>query len=222
VTLTSATVSGGTGSITVNANGTQGDVDLGDLQAKSVTVNAAGALGTVDVDVTAETATVTGSELKVNTIDVTASKSATVTGGIAEDVITVTGNADAGAKAIFTLTGGLGADEFVITSGSGATVVSITDFALGSDDVAGVTVDNLGAIEAADAKAVLESAFGGTFVKENITIVDLGNSQNAVVYGGSTYLITGNADGTLDDGEIVIKLTGVDVSGDVTAADVFA
>jgi hypothetical protein len=172
-----------TGSITVNANGTQGDVDLGDLQAKSVTVNAAGALGTVDVAVTAETATVTGSELKANTIDVTASKSATVTGGIAADVITVIGNADAGAKAIFTLTGGLGADDFVITTGSGATVVTITDFALGSDDV---TVDDLGAD---NADKLDLSAFG--FTGDQATIFTKGAGVTVAGTGANaTFTIT--------------------------------
>ena len=47
---------GRTGSISINVDGTAGNVDLGTLTAKNVTVEAAGALGTLDVTVEAETA----------------------------------------------------------------------------------------------------------------------------------------------------------------------
>lgn len=166
VTLTSgAGVSGGdTGSITVNANGTQGNVNLGTLSAKTITVNAAGALGELTVSgATGETVSITGSELKKNTITVEASKSGVVVGGIANDVINVSGDAAASGSATFTLTEAL--EDLVQAQGEQeaavealeAAVDAIVELDVTATPFAGVTAAELETY-AADAAVVAATA----------------------------------------------------------------
>jgi hypothetical protein len=206
----------------VNANGTQGDVDLGDLQAKSVTVNAAGALGELTVSgATGETVSITGSELKANDITVTASKSGTVTGGIADDTINVTGTAAASGSATFTLTGGLGADTFQIAeSGSGSadgkTVVTITDFSVAQGDVLKIGEPTTFAGDTDAEKAAAEffnAAFGTTFAAEDVSIetvtVDTNTYSYYVIKGDAYIAVDNETVGTFDSGDLAIKLTGV-------------
>lgn len=229
VTVTTA---GGTDAeaIVANVDGVSGAVDLGALTASDVTVNAEGALSTVDATITADTATVTGGGLGVNTISVDATTSATVTGGIAGDVITAIGSADGVdvETAEFTLTGDLGGDTFHISdSGDGGNVfASITDFTVGStadaDDIDGVALTDLGDwADEATAASFLQSVLGGEIAATDVTLVDLGTSQDAIVYNGSSYLVTGgNNDATFGAGEIVIELAGVELAAGA-GTDVF-
>ncbi|NKN32897.1 beta strand repeat-containing protein [Marichromatium bheemlicum] len=215
------------GDVTLSFAGTNGDVTLNGVTGETVEINADGALGKLTTgDVVATTANITGAGLDVNDITVTASKAATVVGGIADDKITVKAVADA--KADATLTGGVGADTFTIKAVSGGDdgtlVATITDFELSTDKVAGVTAANLEAIaswEAADAATFLSAAFGGTVAADDITLVNLANTgtaQNAIVYNGDTYLVA--EDGTTGFGgtDVIVKLAGVEAS---TATEVF-
>lgn len=232
-----------TGSIIVNANGTQGDVYLDLLQAKSVTVNAAGALGGLDVDVIAETASLIGSELKANDIAVTASKSATVTGGIAIDAISVTADAAADGVATFTISGGLGVDTFAFdfSTGAGALRATIADLGtggvevLGGDfaDVASTALTDAAALAAAQAtlKAFLEDALGGTVTAENITNVlsldatAAGTGSDFIFqYAGATHVVidggaTADTAKAFGDNDAFVTLTGVASINTTTLAD---
>ena len=215
------------GTITVDANGTAGTVSLDNLAAKSVTVNAAGTLGTVSVDsITAETATFTGSALDENKVSVTASKSATVNGGIADDEITV--NAVDGSKSTATITTGLGTDTVDLVGGGagGADTqlfVTITDFTAGTDILevggAGWASDatiflNTTAAEATAAVAAL-NAFDGIsgvtttnskFVTFDADGVGAGPAQEGILFNGTVY--TFNAVSAEDD-SVLVGLQGV-------------
>ena len=234
-----ATTSAATGSITVDVNGTAGDVVLGALQAKTVTVDASGALGTVSdgngtaatdaVDIVADTATFTGSTLKQNIVDVTAAVAATVTGGIQDDFITVTTAEVAGKTSTVSLTGGLGADTFDITFAAttpGASKVTITDFNTDDDTLTLAATYELVAKDDTAAAGSLEKALAGnslTAVLEaaydyvDQTAPASEGADIAFVFGSNTYLVSTvtNVDG-LGNGEHLITLTGVQL--DATSA----
>jgi len=218
VTVADSATSAKTGSITIDANGTAGNIELGALSAKSVTVDAAGALGdlagpSAAVVIDAETASFTGSALGANDVTVTASKTGTVIGGIEADAISVVGGSVTGETAAFTLTGGLGADVFDVAAGSGGeTTVTITDFVAGSDtitSVAGVTLTTTEAV------AILSDAFSVTAVAADITLVNLkfggveANIADGFVYGGNTYFASATA---MADGEVAVQLVGVELA----------
>lgn len=253
----SASVSGGeTGSITVNANGTQGEITLGGLAAKTVTVNAAGALGDVTIGtinvnsgfggITAETVTFTGSELKANEVYVTASKEATLTGGIDDDTFMLVANNGKDTTSKFTITGGLGDDQFLIDYNQtlkGKAIATITDFGNGADttniDAGSLGVfkdDNVegGLTAAQKALGVLQEAGFAplTADKEDISFLDLkGDTHDSSVftYGGNTYAVVGDwdtnsaltndtHDENFDNGEILIVLTGVQDAAAINTA----
>ncbi|TYT73489.1 DUF4214 domain-containing protein [Desulfobotulus mexicanus] len=217
-----------TGSITIDANGTAGDIELGALHAKVVTVDASGALGTVTgtggltntVDITAETATFNGSALGVNEVVVNASKSATITGGIDDDLITV-GNSVAGTKAVFTVTTGLGDDVIAIGTVNGALRLTITDFSVGDANIAtaSFTGTDFSTTGAAEVATFLTSALGTAVAAEAVSEAYTGSyAEGIFVYGNTVHAATDSATtGTYDDGDVLITFTGV-TAADVTAA----
>lgn len=218
VTLTDGAFVNGedlTGVVTVNANGTQGNVALGVLVAKTVSVNAAGALGEVTATVRAEAAALTGSELKANVFVVDATKSATIVGGIADDFISVAGIAESG-TATFTLTGGLGEDDFVVTNASGSTKATVTDFSLAQNDELAVwdfanDESYAFSLVASGTEGDLAIALGA----EASTLADVlaaayANAGNSVFqFGGNTYVTVADEVAGFGAGDIQIVLTGV-------------
>ena len=240
VDLTTATINGdGVGTITVDVDGTGGNVDLGVLTAQNVNVQANGALGDLDVETSGANATVVGTNLGVNTIEVTASNTATISGGIQDDTITVTGSAAADAVATFTLSGGLGEDTFEFDGvGAGAVRATITDFNAGDEldgDFNGVIATALTALgtELDDARARIESFLEDAGISvsnvSQITNVfsldataDGTGSDFAFQFGGATHVIVqgGGDDDEFDNGDYFVSLTGVtglDTVGDVSA-----
>ncbi|WP_322529093.1 bluetail domain-containing putative surface protein [Salinicola sp. LHM] len=226
VNLTSATVAS-EGSINVNVDGITGAADLGDLTASDVTVDAAGALGDLGVTgagnaviIDADTATVTGSGLGQNFVSVDATESATVTGGIQGDEITVD-NTTGGENAEFTLTGDLGGDTFTVGSAvAGSIKATITDFTVDGTDNDTLSVSGNFGIIAADSgssatglaaalagddfDAVETAAFAGTSV-----------SHNVFEFDGSTYVAVTDATAGFGDGDVLVQLTGVTGVDDV-------
>ncbi|QCQ21345.1 beta strand repeat-containing protein [Desulfoglaeba alkanexedens] len=221
---------GATGTISVHANGTQGAVTLGDLSAKTVTVDATGALGQVTVGtisgnygdggIDAETVNFTGSELRPNEVYVTASDSATLTGGIADDTFMLVADNGLGDTTQFTITGGLGDDQFLIdwdATLNGKAIATITDFEEG--DTTNIAAETLGVFDDAEiALGVLQDAgFAPADADaEDIAFLDLGTDatydnsvftydtydtyDNSVfTYDGNTYAVVGDwdIDGTL-------------------------
>jgi len=225
-----------TGSITVDADGTQGAVLLGTLDAKTVTVHATGALGEVHIGgvdtnantgsggINAETVNFTGSELKPNEVYVTASDSATLTGGIDDDTFMLVAVNGVGTTSEFTITGGLGDDKFLIDYQEtllGKSIVTITDFEEG--DSTNIAAETLGVFtdESIALGALIEAGFAPTTADPKVlTFLDLYGSDptydsSVFTYGGNTYAVVGppNAviqdNATFDNGEIVIQLLGV-------------
>ena len=151
----------------------------------------------------------------------TASKSGTVTGGIADDTISVTGTAASQKVATFTLTGGLGKDTFsVAESTAGSVKVTITDFEAGVDTISGgtlATVSN-GATElkVAGVEAALEKVLGlaiddSSLIKAYGLDLDATSGLETVVtYAGKSYALF-HANGTANV-DVVIELAGVNTA----------
>ncbi|QCQ21338.1 beta strand repeat-containing protein [Desulfoglaeba alkanexedens] len=227
-----------TGSITVDADGTQGDVTLGTLFAKTVTVDAAGALGEVHIGyvvdnsdfggIYAETVNFTGSELKANTVYVTASKAATLTGGIDDDTFMLVADNDIDTTSKFTVTGGLGDDQFLIdwvATLKGKAIATITDFEEG--DTTNIAAETLGVFANAEtALGVLQDAGFAPADASAEDIAFLAFTEGAepyaydssvFTYDGNTYAVVGDTntqngdtgDASFDNGEILIQLLGV-------------
>lgn len=244
--LTTKDIEAAGGTITIDVDGAGDDVELGKLEAKNVVVKATNLLGELDLSggVTAETATITGSALFANDITVTASKSATISGGIEVDNFIIEANAAAGAVATFTITGGLGQDTFIIdhTTGDGALRLTITDFNNGGAEeldgdfngVLSTALDDAAALTAAQTtlKAFLESALGGTVTATNITnVLSLDATANGsgrdfiFQYAGATHIVIdgdGN-NGVFGNKDAFVTLTGITgISTDAQADALFA
>ncbi|SDY24770.1 beta strand repeat-containing protein [Nitrosomonas halophila] len=211
-----------TGTITIDANGTAGNIELGALNAKTVTVDASGALGTVGgagttVEIDAETATFTGSALGANNVSVTASNSGAVSGGIADDVIEVAGGG-VGTKAAFTVTTGLGDDVIEIGATAGALRVTITDFSVGDDNVATASFTGTNFAVGGGATGIaafLTSALGTAVADTAVTEAYLNSFVDGIfVFNNTVHAVEESGDLTYGDGDVFITFTGV------TAADV--
>ncbi|MDH7944195.1 hypothetical protein QGM61_10230 [Pseudohongiella sp. SYSU M77423] len=177
--------------------------------------------------------------LTINTTNVQAATAGlTVTGGSANDVITLAGKATvvggAGNDTITTsaaggtLTGGAGNDKFdvaasVATGATAATAtnVTITDFAVG--DSIKLLAGNVLAGATLGAKTTLTAAV--TTLDSALTLASLTDTANEVswfTYGSDTYIVANDGTAGLAAGDLVIKLTGtLDLSGSTldTATD---
>jgi hypothetical protein len=122
----------------------------------------------------------------------------------------VTGTAAASGSATFTLTGGLGADKFVITSGSGATVVTITDFKAGEGDnlVTGIDYDTK-VVADAEGDNLLQKALAGNSLTAVLEAAYKFDGVAAFEFGGNTYLVSADDKDGLSDGDYIVILTGV-------------
>ena len=117
------------GNVTVNLDGTGGNINLTSIKGNDVTVYAAGALGTTNtfgtITVEGSSLTFTGVYLASNTVTVAAEgKSFTgkLTGGLSNDSFTITGASD---TVTYTLSGdlgiqGTGADSIALNAAAGA------------------------------------------------------------------------------------------------------
>lgn len=239
------------GSVTINANGTAGTVSIAEASAKTVTINAAGALGEVSVGsvdiaentgaegIEGESVSFIGSALKANTVYVTASKEATLVGGINNDTFMMVASSKSGEVAKFTVTGGLGNDKFLIDYNetlAGKAIVTITDFNAG--DTTNIATATLGAFsgvsgDTAEAKALKLLVSSGVVAStatnaDGVVFLDLNGDNDASVftYGGNTYAVAGavgsaettTADATFGNGEILIVLSGVQSAAAINTA----
>ncbi|MAO40913.1 MAG: hypothetical protein CMK70_12110 [Pseudohongiella sp.] len=219
---------------TVNASG-----------SKALTLNFAATAGDTapGTGVAAGVSAIDGSAatgvLTINTTNVQAAAAGlTVTGGSANDVITLAGKATvvggAGndtittAAAGGTLTGGAGNDKFdvaasVATGNTAATAVNvtITDFAVG--DSVKLLAGNTLAGATLGAKTTLTAAV--TTLDGALQLAALTDTANEVswfTYGTDTYIVANDGTAGLGAGDLVVKLTGVlDLSGSTldTATD---
>lgn len=124
-----------TGSITINANGTLGDLTLGALTAHTVTVNAASLLGSIKkasdtaaVEIAADVVNFTGSELNANAITVAKAVdkgSITFTGGAGADTLTITGEITDKDVTKITFNGGSSDDTLVFTAAADLTASTL-------------------------------------------------------------------------------------------------
>lgn len=242
---TSGTVAAGTvktdtiENVNVVSNGTTGKntitVDSGTL--KTVTVTGSKALDLAFTATAGDTAPGTGVTAGVTSIDGSAATGVlninttnvnaaglTVTGGSANDVITLAGTATvvagAGNDTITTaaaggkLTGGAGNDKFdvalsVTTGSTEATAVkaTITDFAAGDSVklLAGNTLAaaTLGAkTELTVAVTTLDAAL------QLASLTDVANEVSWFQYGSDTYIVANDGVVGLGAGDLVVKLTG--------------
>ncbi|PKG54785.1 beta strand repeat-containing protein [Halomonas sp. MES3-P3E] len=206
------------GDVTVTAAGVSGAVVLGTtgannaLEASDVTISAEGALSTVNAFVDADTATVTGSGLGVNNLTVTAAESATVTGGIADDIISVTADAEAATDVVeFTLTGDLGDDAYTFTATTGAVRATITDFA-DADAVATFLENALSLTANSIADGAITAAYSDDVTGTNSF------DDGIFVYGGNVHIVEdSDTNDQFNDGDTFITLAGVSSVADEDA-----
>ena len=149
----------------------------------------------------------------------------TILGSLGVDTITGAAGAD-------NLTGGLGADTFVFATGASgitlATADTIADFVTGTDFI---QTGLAGATEAtiADGTALVAGADAGlaSFIAAANVVLTAGAVVNDGIYVAWNVAGTGNAyvavdhndSGSVDAGDTLIVLTGVNTAGEVALAD---
>ncbi|MBK1649858.1 beta strand repeat-containing protein [Rhabdochromatium marinum] len=221
------------------------------IEGDTVTIDAGGSLGQVRVGfdisggasfgnaIVADTVNFTGSGLASNYVGATVTSEATMVGGIALDRFVMDVDNAVGETAEISLSGGLGNDQFLIADDvapNGKAIVEITDYNNGDQtnaSAASNTQDfSAGGTNAAD---LLESA--GVTVSGGFTYINtvVANTSPDVapnppggtdIYGftnnGNTYFLLGDdADGTFEDGEVLIQVTGITMDND-EAQDFFS
>jgi Ca2+-binding RTX toxin-like protein len=139
-----------------------------------------------------------------------------LSGGLGADSIT-------GGVGFDTMTGGGGVDTFIFASGSVANISNpeeiITDFTTGTDrlNFGGSSAD----VTVVDGSGMLKSTFksnASTFFDGNE--LDVYIAYNVSELGDALVAVDMNSNGTFDDGDIFLKLLGVDGSTDILASDV--
>jgi hypothetical protein len=150
----------------------------------------------------------------------------TLTGSDAGDDLDGNAGAD-------TLTGGLGADSFIFATGDTgqtlATADTVTDFSSSQGDKIDLTVDISGLVDGTNyveadgaatadfaaflVNAAASAAFTGTTAGNVYVEYDVGGSGNAWL------IVDEDGDGTVNAGDTVIILTGVDEAADIDIGD---
>ncbi|MBK1693019.1 hypothetical protein CKO33_12725 [Ectothiorhodospira mobilis] len=214
------------GSITVDLNGTGGDVNLGDLDAKDVTVNASGALGamTYGTITLSNSLDFTGAELAANTVVANVDPSGTnndndvtltFVGGIKNDSFTVQPANGYDGELTISATG-----DIEDTAGQDTLVLDATNAAM---DIASLTMDGIEVVEVDDTNTVTAQAkdvSGKEFILEGAAANDV------LTLEGTSSADTIDLSGITPDGGSAgdINLLGSDGKDTITASgavDVF-
>ncbi|MCG5534666.1 beta strand repeat-containing protein [Ectothiorhodospira mobilis] len=200
------------GSITVDLNGTGGDVNLGTLAAKDVTVNASGALGAMTYgNITlSNSLDFTGAELAANGVTAIVADNdgndATLTfvGGIKDDIFTVQPAAGYDGELTISATGDIedtgGADTLVLDASNAAMDIA----SLTLDGIEDITV-NGGNTVTAQAKDVSGKEFdltAGTLTLEGTSSADTIDLGDITTSGASNINLLGS------DGKDTITASG--------------
>ena len=139
-----------------------------------------------------------------------------LSGGLGDDTIT-------GGIGFDTMTGGGGADTFVFSSTSVADITNpeeiVADFVTGSDQLD--FGESKGDVTIVDGSAMLKSTFksnASTFFDG--TGLDVYIAYNVSELGDALVAVDMNKNGTFDDGDLFVKLLGVDQNGEILSSDI--
>ena len=187
------------------------------------------------IGVTTTTHTMENVEI-VNLFNATSTAGATVTGSGAAETITGTGQADAidgaggndtitGGTGIDTLTGGTGTDNFIFAGGDTgltlATADTIVDFTTADDSIstskaasAGTIADGSGLADFTAFVAAADAVFTAGAGLNDVYV-----SYNAAASGNAWLAVDENDSGSFDAGDTLVVLTGVNLVGEFTLAD---
>lgn len=211
----------GAPTVALSSNGTAGNSILALTNTENSTITITGSadltIGKADGSVKL-VGTSTGSKIDASAFTgklvVTGSDKADVLiGGSGDDTLISAGGAD-------TLTGGAGKDTFVVKGavyGATKDISNITDFVVGTDKLTVATATTT-LVKVTVTDTTLDAALATIAAKATTATTAAWG-----VFGGNTYVVadTATADGTLDAGSVVVKLTGTPDLG-TTAGTIFA
>jgi len=145
--------------------------------------------------------------------------------GGGDDTLTVNGEARTGETATVNTTTGSGADTIDHVTGTGALESIISDFSVGTDELA--TDDNQfdasGLTNETEIANFINDAVGTNAVAGDINLLQAGGAAASAIFefDGSTR-IAGSTDQTFDDGDALITLEGVTGTAAGNVGDFFA